>query len=232
MGHARRCTGVFRCPAFWWGPARLPVLLRRKPCSPLPSASKMDSHSGSSAFPVIIPHALQPCLLLTELPSCGLAGGGSGGVRQSPRLPRPRAPPHPRRPKWREGRQLPRPRPLFVWRGGGELRLAPGASWPLPSPPGSLHTALIVCDAPHGCADVEPPPWPPSAQVPVFGKERTLPPRLPGGGGLTGYEAGLTQSVRLISSWGDGTPSSEVLLEALHPYMGVSYSSSACPTAP
>lgn len=75
------------------GPARLPVLLCRKPCSPLPSASKMDSHSGSSAFPVIIPHALQPCLLLTELPSCGLACGGSGGVRQSPRLPRPRAPP-------------------------------------------------------------------------------------------------------------------------------------------
>lgn len=53
----------------------------------------MDSHGGSSAFPVIISHALQACLLLTELPSCGLAGSGSGGVRQSPRLPRPRAPP-------------------------------------------------------------------------------------------------------------------------------------------
>lgn len=86
-------AGVSRCPAFWWGPARLPVLLCRKPFSPLPSASKMDSHSGSSAFPVIISHALQACLLLTELPSCGLAGSGSGGVRQSPRLPPPESPP-------------------------------------------------------------------------------------------------------------------------------------------
>lgn len=70
-------AGVSRCSAFWWGPARLPVLLCRKPFSPLPSASKMDSHSGSSAFPVIISHALQACLLLTELPSCGLAPGAS-----------------------------------------------------------------------------------------------------------------------------------------------------------
>lgn len=137
MGNARMRAGVSRCPAFWWGPARLPVLLCRKPFSPLPSASKMDSHSGSSAFPVIISHALQACLLLTELPSCGLAGSGSGGVRQSPRLPPPESPP-PGRPKWREGRQLPRPRPLFVWHGGGELSLAPGASWPLPSPLSSL----------------------------------------------------------------------------------------------
>lgn len=91
-------AGVSRCSAFWWGPARLLVLLCRKPFSPLPSASKMDSHSGSSAFPVIISHALQACLLLTEMPSCGLAGSGSGGVRQSPRLPRPRAPP-PRAPQ-------------------------------------------------------------------------------------------------------------------------------------
>lgn len=70
------------------------------------------------------PPALPPA---HGLPSRGLAGGGSDGVRQSPRLPDGEPPPT-RRPKWREGRQLPRPRPLFVWRGGGELRLAPGAA--------------------------------------------------------------------------------------------------------
>lgn len=186
--------------------------------APPPSLSSSLTPSSPASFSLSCQAAAWPAVAVEELD-------------KAPASPARERPPHPRRPKWREGRQLPRPRPLFVWRGGGELRLAPGASWPLPSPPGSLHTALIVCDAPHGCADVEPPPWPPSAQVPVFGKERTLPPRLPGGGGLTGYEAGLTQSVRLISSGGDGTPSSEVLLEALHPYMGVSYSSSACPTA-
>lgn len=91
MGHGGRRTGLSRCPAFWRGPARPPAGITLQKA--LPSASKMDSHSGSSAFPVIIPHALQPCLLLTELPSCGLAGGGSGGVRQSPRLPPPQSPP-------------------------------------------------------------------------------------------------------------------------------------------
>lgn len=70
------------------------------------------------------PPALPPA---HGLPSRGLAGGGSDGVRQSPRLPDGEPPPA-GRPKWREGRQLPRPRLLFVWRGGGEPRLAPGAA--------------------------------------------------------------------------------------------------------
>lgn len=70
------------------------------------------------------PPALPPA---HGLPSHGLAGGGSDGVRQSPRLPDGEPPPA-GRPKWREGRQLPRPRLLFVWRGGGEPRLAPGAA--------------------------------------------------------------------------------------------------------
>lgn len=43
---------------------------------------------------------------------------------------------------------------------------------------------------------------------------------------------GRFDSVSQAHLGGDGTPSSEVLLEALHPYTGVSYSSSACPTAP
>lgn len=154
MGHGRRRTGVSRWPAFWWGLARLPVLLRRKPCSPLPSASKMDSHSGSSAFPVIIPHALQPCLLLTELPSCGLAGGGSGGVRQSPRLPRPRAsPPPPRAPSGGKAASSPGPGRSLSGVGAGSCawpQELPGLCQALPalctlrSLSEMLHTAVLT----------------------------------------------------------------------------------------
>lgn len=124
-------------------PARRPVLLCRKPChlhprwtltvAPPPSLSSSLTPSSPASCSLSCQAAAWPAVAVAELD-------------KAPASPAPEHPPHPhpRRPKWREGRQLPRPRPLFVWRGGGELRLAPGASWPLPSPPGSLHTALIV----------------------------------------------------------------------------------------
>lgn len=125
--------GVRRCPDLWCsgGGRPFPVDTFRKPHLPLPFASKMDSPLPLLRLPCHHPSrppALPPA---HGLPSRGLAGGGGGGggsgVRQSPRLPDGEPPP-PRRPKWREGRQLPRPRPLFVWCGGGELCLAPGAA--------------------------------------------------------------------------------------------------------
>lgn len=129
----------------------------------------MDSHSGSSAFPVIIPHALQPCLLLTELLSCGLAGGGSGGVRQSPRLPRPGAPPT-GAPSGGKAASSPGPGRSLSGVGVGSWawpQELPGLCQALPA----LCTLRSLSEVLHtGCADVEPPPWPPSAQV--LGKER------------------------------------------------------------
>lgn len=79
----------------------------------------------SSGFLVIIPHALQPCLLLA---SCQAAAWPAVAVAELDKAPASPPESPPRRPKWREGRQLPRPGPLFVWRGGGEPRLAPGAA--------------------------------------------------------------------------------------------------------
>lgn len=104
----------------------------------------------SSGFLVIIPHALQPCLLRT---GCQAAAWPAVAVTELDKAPAflTESTPPTRRPKWREGRQLPRPRPLFVWRGGGEPRLAPGAAGlrrALPRPGSrSPHTAHIVCDA-------------------------------------------------------------------------------------
>lgn len=82
--------------------------------------------------------------------SCQAAAWPAVAVAELDKAPAfPAREPPPGRPKWREGRQLPRPRPLFVWRGGGELSLAPGASWPLPSPLSSAHCAhCLRCSTP------------------------------------------------------------------------------------
>lgn len=122
------------------------------PISPCHLHPRWTLRCRSSGFLVIIPHALQPCLLLA---SCQAAAWPAVAVAELDKAPASPPESPPRRPKWREGRQLPRPRLLFVWRGGGEPRLAPGAAglcqslpqlWALP---GSPHTAHIVCDAPR-----------------------------------------------------------------------------------
>lgn len=68
--------------------------LCRTPAPLLPFASKMDSPLPPLLLRLPCHHPSRPAALppVHGLPSRGLAGGGSGGVRQSPRLPRPRAP--------------------------------------------------------------------------------------------------------------------------------------------
>lgn len=97
------------------------------PVSPCHLHPRWTLRCRSAGFLVIIPHALQPCLLRT---GCQAAAWPVVAVAELDKAPASlmESTPPPRRPKWREGRQLPRPRPLFVWRGGGELCLAPGAA--------------------------------------------------------------------------------------------------------
>lgn len=115
------------------GPPPCPWTPLERPDLPVPFASKMDSPLPLLRLPCHHPShppALPPA---RELPSLGLAGGGSGGVRQSPRLPAgepPQAPQVAGRPP------APQARALFVWLGGGEPRLAPGAAGLCQSLPG------------------------------------------------------------------------------------------------
>lgn len=104
-----------------WTPLESPI----SPCHLHP---RWTLRCRSSGFLAIIPHALQPCLLRT---GCQAAAWPAVAVAVAELDKAPASlteSPPPRRPKWREGRQLPRPRPLFVWCGGGELCLAPGAA--------------------------------------------------------------------------------------------------------
>ena len=137
------------------GPPPSPWTPLERPDLPVPFASKMDSPLPLLRLPCHHPShppALPPA---RELPSLGLAGGGSGGVRQSPRLPAgepPQAPQVAGRPP------APQARALFVWLGGGEPCLAPGAAGlcqPLPGlralpGPRTLHALSVLLR--DGCA--------------------------------------------------------------------------------
>lgn len=106
----------------------------------------------SSGFLVIIPHALQPCLLLT---GCQAAAWPVVAVAELDKAPASPAPEPPRRPKWREGRQLPRPRRSLSGVGAGSR------AWPqelpgLCQPLAPAHCAHCLRCAETACADVVP----------------------------------------------------------------------------
>lgn len=140
------------------------------PSLPLPFASKMDSPLPLLRLPCHHPSrppALPPA---RGLPSRGLAGGGSGGVRQSPRLPAgehipPQAPQVAGRPP------APQAQAALCLAWGRGAAPGPRSCWPLPIPPSapgppwSPHTACIVCDAqrPPCSRPVWFSPWPPAA---------------------------------------------------------------------
>lgn len=153
-------------PSSAWTPLESPHL-------PVPFASKMDSPLPLLRLPCHHPSrppALPPA---RELPSRGLAGGGSGGVRQSPRLPArepPQAPQVAGRPP------APQARAALCLAWGRGAAPGPRSCWPLPIPPSaqgppwSPHTARIVCDAPRGprSRPVWFSPWPWVAGLPAL----------------------------------------------------------------
>lgn len=140
--------GVPRSPGPWGsgGGPPLPADPFTEPHLPLPFASKMDSPPPLLWLPChhpSCPPALPPA---RGLPSHGLARGGSGGVRQSLRLPAGEPPPG--APSGGKAASSPGPGRSLSGVGAGR-RARPQellASESLPAwPPWSPHTARIVC---------------------------------------------------------------------------------------
>lgn len=111
----------------------------RGPLCGAPSPPAICIQDGLSTallgFLVIIPHALQPCLLRAACPASAWPAVAVAELDKASASP---PEPPPRRPKWREGRQLPRPgRSLSgvgagrrAWPGAAGLRGLPPASRP------------------------------------------------------------------------------------------------------
>lgn len=167
--------GVPRSPGPWGsgGGHPLPADPFAEPHLPLPFASKMDSPPPLLWLPChhpSCPPALPPA---RGLPSHGLARGGSGGVRQSLRLPAGEPPPG--APSGGKAASSPGPGRSLSGVGAGR-RARPQellASESLPAwPPWSPHTARIVCGSEtQRSHPVSFSPWPRAARPGVCGKQ-------------------------------------------------------------
>lgn len=119
---------------FWRGAVPLPTDPLESPNLPLPFASKMDSPLPLLRLPCHHPSrppALPPA---RGLPSRGLAGGGSGGVRQSPRLPAGEHTP-PQAPQVAGRPPAPQAQAALCLAWGRGAAPGPRSCWPLPIPP-------------------------------------------------------------------------------------------------
>lgn len=150
----RRNAEVPCCLAFWRGPPTSWGTPLQKAHSPLPSASKMDSRCRSCGFPVIIPHALQPCLLLT---GCQAAAWPAVAVAELDKAPASPAREPPQAPQVAGRPPAPQAQAALclAWGRGA----APGPrSFLASAKPSRLpaHCAhCLRCSAPRACADVE-----------------------------------------------------------------------------